>query len=85
MPSFAPGTTVGAVLGIDSLGALFTDGIQRNIVSEILTGIVLTIAIALVLDLVLVLVGRALMPWARIGSPASVRRDARRSAKALAA
>jgi osmoprotectant transport system permease protein len=78
-------TTVGAVLGIDSLGALFTDGIQRNIVSEILTGIVLTIAIALVLDLVLVLVGRALMPWARIGSAASVRRDARRSAKVLAA
>lgn len=35
-------TTVGAVLGIQSLGLLFADGIQRNIPAEIWTGIVLT-------------------------------------------
>ena len=58
-------TTVGAVLGIDSLGALFTDGFQRNIPEEIAAGIVLTIAMALVVDLLLVLCGRALMPWTR--------------------
>jgi len=58
-------TTVGAVLGIDSLGALFTDGFQRNIPEEIATGIVLTIVMALVIDLLLVLGGRALMPWTR--------------------
>ena len=56
-------TTVGAVLGIDSLGSLFTDGFQRNIPEEIATGIVLTIAMALAIDLLLVLGGRALMPW----------------------
>jgi osmoprotectant transport system permease protein len=58
-------TTVGAVLGIDSLGALFTDGFQRNIPEEIAAGIVLTIVMALVVDLLLVLCGRALMPWTR--------------------
>ncbi|MCU1581692.1 MAG: transporter permease [Microbacteriaceae bacterium] len=58
-------TTVGAVLGIESLGSLFTDGFQRNIPLEILTGIVLTIAMALVIDLLIVLLGRALMPWTR--------------------
>ena len=65
-------TTVGAVLGIDSLGALFTDGFQRNIPEEIATGIVLTIVMALVIDLLLVLGGRALMPWTR--PPRSSRR-----------
>jgi osmoprotectant transport system permease protein len=77
-------TTVGAVLGIDSLGALFTDGFQRNIPAEILTGIVLTIAMALVLDLILVQLGRILMPWARVVSPRGARAT-RRAAKAVAA
>ncbi|MEO7123216.1 MAG: ABC transporter permease subunit [Lacisediminihabitans sp.] len=58
-------TTVGAVLGIGSLGSLFTDGFQRNIPEEILTGIVLTIALALIIDLLLVGLGRVLMPWTR--------------------
>ncbi|AJM77836.1 ABC transporter permease [Rathayibacter toxicus] len=58
--------TVGAVLGIHSLGVLFTDGFQRGISSEVITGMVLTIAVALVLDGLLVVVGRILMPWARL-------------------
>ena len=60
-------TTVGAVLGIKSLGLLFTDGLQRNIPGEIYTGIVLTILIAVVLDGILVLCGRVLMPWRYAG------------------
>ncbi len=56
-------TTVGAVLGIKSLGLLFTDGLQRNIPGEIYAGIVLTILIAVVLDGILVLCGRLVMPW----------------------
>jgi osmoprotectant transport system permease protein len=71
-------TTVGAVLGIESLGSLFTDGFQRNIPLEILTGIVLTIAIALVVDLLIVLLGRLLMPWTR---PVSARTVAIRTAR----
>jgi osmoprotectant transport system permease protein len=57
--------TVGAVLGIKSLGLLFTDGLQRNIVAEVAAGMVATIALALLIDLMLVLVGRLVMPWTR--------------------
>jgi osmoprotectant transport system permease protein len=75
-------TTVGAVLGIDSLGSLFTDGFQRDIPLEILTGIVLTIAIALVIDLLIVLLGRAIMPWTR---PMPARTRAVRAARGTVA
>lgn len=77
-------TTVGAVLGIQSLGLLFTDGIQRNIPEEIWTGIVLTIVIALAIDRLIVLLGRTLMPWTRVlGAPTRrVARTARTAAVA---
>jgi osmoprotectant transport system permease protein len=52
---------------VQSLGSLFTDGFQRNIQEEIITGIVVTVALALVFDAVLVLLGRMLMPWTRLG------------------
>lgn len=58
-------TTVGAVLGVRSLGLLFTDGFQRGLGAEILAGIVTTAMLALVLDALLVLVGRLIMPWTR--------------------
>jgi osmoprotectant transport system permease protein len=57
--------TIGGVLGINGLGLAFTDGLQRQIISEIVAGIVLVVVIALVLDGLLVLLGRALMPWER--------------------
>ncbi|WP_159622270.1 ABC transporter permease [Ruania rhizosphaerae] len=59
--------TVGVLVGIRSLGFLFTDGLQRNIPVEILTGIVMTVVTALALDALLVLLGRWLMPWSRDG------------------
>lgn len=55
--------TVGAVIGVQSLGSLFTDGFQRGIQVEIITGIVVTIALALLLDWLTVWLGRLLMPW----------------------
>jgi osmoprotectant transport system permease protein len=70
-------TTVGAVLGISSLGTLFTDGFQRNIPAEIATGIVVTMAIALIIDAILVLVGRLLLPWVRATSRAGGPRTSR--------
>nr|WP_155841520.1 ABC transporter permease subunit [Agromyces luteolus] len=60
--------TVGAVIGVQSLGSLFTDGFQRGIQVEIITGIVATIVLALGLDALSVLLGRLLMPWTRRGS-----------------
>lgn len=58
-------TTVGAVLGVRSLGFLFTDGFQRGLHSEVLSGLLLTVALALAIDLLVVGLGRLLMPWTR--------------------
>lgn len=57
--------TVGILIGIDNLGYLFTNGYQRQIVEEILAGVVAVVVIALVVDGLLVLVGRLLLPWTR--------------------
>lgn len=76
-------TTVGAVIGIDSLGSLFTDGFQRGITVEIFTGIVLTIILALGVDGLLVLLGRVLMPWVAVNSGRVNRRERRRAQQAV--
>lgn len=55
--------SVGALIGSRNLGYLFTNGKQRAFLEEIVVGIVATLLIALVFDLVLVLVGRVLLPW----------------------
>jgi osmoprotectant transport system permease protein len=62
-------TTVGAVLGIQSLGSLFTDGIGRNIPEEILAGVVMVLVLAFAIDGLLVLLGRIVMPWTRRSAP----------------
>jgi osmoprotectant transport system permease protein len=60
--------TVGAIVGAKSLGYYFTDGYQRHIVFEVLTGLVLTMALALLVDGLLILLGRVAMPWSRAPS-----------------
>ena len=55
--------TVGILIGVQSLGYLFTNGLQRRIVPEILAGLVMVVVIALLVDLLLARAGRALMPW----------------------
>lgn len=62
-------TTIGALIGTPSLGSLFTDGFQRGIPAEIATGVVLTIAIALVIDATLLGLGRITQPWTRTLHP----------------
>ncbi|MBF4993795.1 ABC transporter permease subunit [Arthrobacter gandavensis] len=57
--------SVGALLGIDSLGRLFMDGLYRNFPTEIVIGIALILLLALMLDLVLVLAQRLFTPWSR--------------------
>jgi len=59
--------TVGILVGVQSLGYLFTNGFQRRILVEVLTGVVVTMLVALVIDRLLVMVGRLLMPWTRRG------------------
>ena len=73
--------TVGSLLGIPSLGFLFTDGLQRNFPTEIVVGIVGTLVLALLMDVVLVVLQRLLTPWLHTGKPAvAVRRPAAVSA-----
>ena len=63
--------TVGILIGVESLGYLFTNGYQRRIVPEIFAGVVTVVIIALVVDYLLVLLGRLIMPWAprRVATP----------------
>jgi osmoprotectant transport system permease protein len=60
--------SVGALIGVGGLGELFTDGFQRDFLTPIVVGTVLSVALALSADTVLVLLQRALTPWARAGS-----------------
>lgn len=55
--------TIGALVGISSLGTLLTDGFQRGITSEIAIGVLMTMALALCLDALLVALGRVLTRW----------------------
>lgn len=72
--------TVGSLLGIPSLGFFFTDGLQRNFPTEIVVGILGTLVLALLMDVVLVLVQRLLTPWLRAGAQPSRASQARPAA-----
>jgi osmoprotectant transport system permease protein len=67
--------SVGQLIGIGGLGYLFTDGEQRSFPTEIYTGLVLIVILALAADAVLLLARRLLTPWQRDRAP---RRGARR-------
>jgi len=57
--------TVGILIGVTNLGYLFTNGQQRRLIPEVLAGVVAVVVIALIVDLLLMLAGRMLMPWTR--------------------
>lgn len=68
--------SVATLVGVSNLGSLFTDGFRRDFQTEIVVGILAIVVLAVLLDLVLVLVGRLLMPWSH-QSPRALRRQAR--------
>ncbi|GAA4349671.1 ABC transporter permease [Angustibacter luteus] len=58
--------TVGVIVGYGGLGQLLLAGFQNNFYrAEIMTATVLTVALALFLDLLLLLITRWLTPWTR--------------------
>lgn len=57
--------SVGGLIQQGGLGQLILDGQQRDIRAQVLTGVVLIVALALVADLALLLVQRMATPWAR--------------------
>jgi osmoprotectant transport system permease protein len=61
-------TTVGILVGHGGLGQLISAGFHANYRAEIGTATALAVLLALLLDLVLVGVGRVLTPWTRRGA-----------------
>ncbi|MCC3276168.1 MULTISPECIES: ABC transporter permease [unclassified Arthrobacter] len=59
--------SVGALIGVENLGFFFSDGLRRYFVTEIVVGILATLVLALVMDMVFVLLQRSLTPWLRAG------------------
>lgn len=64
--------SVGALIGSGGLGVLFTDGFRRDYFAPIIVGIVLTVLLALVVDLLVVWLRRMLTPWERAGTRVEV-------------
>jgi osmoprotectant transport system permease protein len=60
--------SVGALIGVGGLGELFTEGFQLNFPTEIVTGIVLIMLLALIGDALLLGLGRVATPWSRAGA-----------------
>lgn len=64
--------SVGALVGIGGLGGEIVDGFLRNNGVQLVVGIVLIVVIALIVDALLLLVGKLITPWTRAqGRPAS--------------
>jgi osmoprotectant transport system permease protein len=61
--------SVGAVIGIGGLGELFTLGFQKDFLTPVVVGVVLSLLLALLADLLIVTLQRVLTPWARVISP----------------
>ena len=58
--------TVGEIAGWGGLGELIIGGFNSSFYRpQIMTATLLCVALALVLDLLLIAVGRAIMPWTR--------------------
>ncbi|MGI4895681.1 MAG: ABC transporter permease [Janthinobacterium lividum] len=58
--------SVGALIGIGGLGALFTRGFQLFYTAPILVGVILSVLLAGIADLLIVGLQRAATPWSRV-------------------
>lgn len=62
--------SVGALIGVGGLGALFTRGLQLRYLDPIIVGIILSVLLAAACDSLIVLIQRRVTPWARAGGRA---------------
>lgn len=56
---------VGSVIGIGGLGTWFTEGYQDDKSDQIVAGIIVVFSLAILIDVLILAVGRAITPWAR--------------------
>lgn len=66
--------SVGSVIGIGGLGTWFTEGYQSNKSDQIIAGIIAIFVLAVVIDSLIMLAGRAITPWNRQPSPSRTSR-----------
>jgi osmoprotectant transport system permease protein len=66
--------SVGSVIGIGGLGTWFTEGYQSNKSSQIVAGIIAIFVLAVVVDTLIMLLGKAITPWTRTPRTARTRR-----------
>lgn len=59
---------VGSVIGIGGLGTWFTEGYQADKSDQIVAGIVVIFALAILIDILIVLAGRLMTPWTRMAT-----------------
>lgn len=57
--------SVGSVIGIGGLGTWFTEGYQANKSGQIIAGIIAIFVLAVVIDTLILLAGKAITPWTR--------------------
>lgn len=60
--------SVGSVIGIGGLGTWFTDGYQSDKSDQIIAGIIAIFVLALVIDTLIMLLGKLATPWVRAGN-----------------
>ena len=59
--------SVGSVIGIGGLGTWFTEGYQADKSDQIIAGIIAIFVVAIVVDTLIMLAGKAATPWTRAG------------------
>lgn len=57
--------SVASLIGVDQLGYFLTDGYAKSFATEVWVGIIACVLLALVFDVVIQLLSRALTPWTR--------------------
>ena len=62
--------SVGSVIGIGGLGTWFTEGYQADKSDQTIAGIIAIFVLAVIVDLVILSVGRLANPWTRAKAPA---------------
>ncbi|KAA8888185.1 ABC transporter permease [Nocardia colli] len=63
--------SVGALIGVGGVGKLFTQGYQRDYPDEIIAGIIVILALALIFDRLVYAFGRWSTPWVRADARAA--------------
>jgi osmoprotectant transport system permease protein len=63
--------SVAALIGVPQLGSLFTDGFFRDFLDPIVAGVIASVLLALLFDLVIVATAWVLTPWTRTARSSS--------------